>query len=324
MSSPLRTLGLGALALAVAGAASLGGAMIHAHSYKLRRRSILIGEEDVPGAKPLRIVHISDVHLSVRDNQRIDFLRDMATLDPDLVVVTGDLIAEAAAIPVVLDALGPLLDKPGVFVFGSNDYYAPRPKNPLSYFAGPSSHDDDRIELPWRELAAGLTERGWLDLTNTRGELQVRGWDLSFVGVDDPHMERDVFPAADPAKPAPTGGPALHIGVAHAPYSRVLDQFVDDGCSLIFAGHTHGGQVCPPGGRALVTNCDLPAKYVRGLFEWPVTEDPVLRGDGFVAAIPQSEAAAWVQVSGGIGTSPFAPIRTFCPPEFLQLDVLPV
>ena len=56
---------------------------------------------------------------------------------------------------------------------------------------------------------------------------------------------------------------ALTLGVTHAPYRRVLDRFTDLGADMIFAGHTHGGQVCVPGYGALVTNCDLDAARVK-------------------------------------------------------------
>ena len=53
--------------------------------------------------------------------------------DPDLVVNTGDSIPHPDAVRPFLDALGPLLDRPGVFVSGSNDLYSPEPKNPSRY-----------------------------------------------------------------------------------------------------------------------------------------------------------------------------------------------
>lgn len=87
---------------------------------------------------------------------------------------------------------------------------------------------------------------------------------------------------------------ALRIGVAHAPYLRTLDRFVADGADLIFAGHTHGGQVCLPGGRALVSNCDLDPALCKGLIDH--------RG------VP-------VNISQGLGESRFAPVRLFCPPQ---------
>ena len=258
------------------------------------------------------------------------------------------MIAEPDAVAPVLAALDELLEVPGVFVFGSNDYVAPTFKNPLAYLGGPSNRgakkgQPDRRPLPWRDMRAEFKARGWADLTNARAQMSVAGWDLEFVGVDDPHMHLDRFPdpvdgpaAGDFAGTARSAGaagtaisagkqPRMRIGVAHAPYQRVLNQMVADGCSLIFAGHTHGGQVCLPPHRALVSNCDLDPSLASGLFDWPRfpdSEEPI-KGDG--AAIAKEEAGgAWVQVSAGIGSATYMPLRTFCPPEAILLDVVPV
>jgi predicted MPP superfamily phosphohydrolase len=86
--------------------------------------------------------------------------------------------------------------------------------------------------------------------------------------------------------------------VTHAPYLRVIDAMKQDGIDLIFAGHTHGGQVRVPwfgGSKSLTTNCDLPNWRSRGL--------------------TKEENAPWLNVSAGMGYSPFAPIRVFCPSE---------
>ena len=91
----------------------------------------------------------------------------------------------------------------------------------------------------------------------------------------------------------------LAVGVTHAPYRRVLDAFTDLGADILFAGHTHGGQVRVPfARRALVANCDLPLDQARGLSTWQ-------HGD---RRIP-------VNVSAGIGTSIYAPVRFGCRPE---------
>ena len=94
----------------------------------------------------------------------------------------------------------------------------------------------------------------------------------------------------------------LNLGVAHAPYRRVLDAFVADGSELILAGHTHGGQLRLPGVGALVTNCDLPRSQARGLSDW----------DG----VP-------LNVSAGLGASPYSNYRLFTPPEATLLTLRP-
>jgi predicted MPP superfamily phosphohydrolase len=293
----------GAVAVAATAAAGLAWGLGEARAYTLRKVDVPVLPE---GSRALRVLHISDVHVTPQQRRKLNWVRGLANQEPDLVVATGDFLSHAEAIAPVLSALGPLLDRPGVFVRGSNDYFSPKPLNPFRYFAGPSRLGARRTELPTGALTAGLVAGGWLDLDNTRGSLSVRGMDLSFVGVDDPHIGRDEMPAA--------GGDrgAVHIGVAHAPYRRVLDAFMADGAQLMLAGHTHGGQVCLPGWGALVTNCDLDTRRAKGLSGWP--GDRPDAGD---------ENSGWLHVSAGLGTSPYAPVRFACRPEATLLTLVP-
>ena len=95
----------------------------------------------------------------------------------------------------------PLLERPGVFVLGSNDYFAPKPKNPPS--TSPATTRAVRGR-PAAHLGPGqaLTDAGWIDLTNARATLAVAGRDLELVGVDDPHLQYDRYDrVAGPADP---------------------------------------------------------------------------------------------------------------------------
>ena len=291
-------LALGLTATAVGCVAYAAG--FEVRSYRLRRIDVPVLAS---GSRPLRVLHVSDLHLTPGQERKKAWLRRLGALEPDLVVNTGDNLAHRLAVPAVLDALGPLLERPGVFVPGSNDYYAPRAKNPARYLL-PS---DRAIEvygrdLPWKELRDGFTEAGWLDLANARGSLVVDGRTFAFAGVDDPHLGLDRY--ADVAGPADDAD--LTIGVAHAPYLRVLDAMTADGYRLLLAGHTHGGQLCVPGWGALVTNCDLEPARAKGLSRHPARGGP---------------GASWLHVSAGLGTSPYAPLRFACPPEATLLTL---
>ncbi|TDD94806.1 metallophosphoesterase [Jiangella asiatica] len=297
-----------ALGMAVAAASGLAyAAGYEVRSYRLRRFDVPVL---APGSRPLRVLHLSDLHLTPRQRGKAAWVRQLAALEPDLVVNTGDNLAHPDAVPAVLDTLGPLLSIPGVFVFGSNDYYGPRPKNPARYLRrldkihNENARDQsDAVELPWKELRDELRAVGWLDLNNAHGSLTVDGRRLAFAGVDDPHLGRDRLD--DVAGPADDEAD-LTVGVTHAPYLRVLDTFRADGYRLLLAGHTHGGQLCLPGVGALVTNCDLDRRRAKGLSRHP--------------AVGGADAA-WLHVSAGLGTSPYAQVRFACPPEATLLTL---
>lgn len=251
-----------------------------------------------PGSSPLRVLHLSDLHMRPNQRHKQNWLRELARWEPDFVVNTGDNLSHPKAVPAVVQALGDLLSVPGVFVFGSNDYFAPMLKNPAKYL----TDKDHRLHgppLPWQDLRAAFTERGWMDMTHTRRELEVGGVTIAAAGVDDPHIDRDRYDTiAGPANAAAD----LRLGLTHSPYTRVLDRFAADGYQLVMAGHTHGGQLCVPFYGAIVTNCDLDPSRARGASRWG--------------------ADMALHVSAGIGTSPFAPLRFCCRPEATLLTLI--
>jgi predicted MPP superfamily phosphohydrolase len=286
-----------------AGVAAAGGATF-AYASLIERNMFTLRRFDVPvlspDAEPLRILHISDLHMMPEQRRKQDWVAALIGTDPDLVVVTGDNMSDPDAVPAVLRALDPFLALPGAFVFGSNDYRGPVWKNPVQYLL-PDREYVQGADLPTEDLRAAFVDAGWTDLNNARTVLKAGGRSLELVGVDDPHIDRDDYQSV--AGPISTGAD-LHIGVTHTPASRVLTAMADDGFALLLAGHTHGGQVCVPGYGALTTNCDLPHSMAKGLHRWPGSE-------------------SWLHVSAGLGTHPTAPIRFACRPEATILTLIP-
>lgn len=290
-----------------------------------------------PGTRPLRILQVSDLHFVPGQRRKLEWVRDLARLEPDLVINTGDNLSHMQAVPPVLHALDPLMSFPGLFVLGSNDIYAPHLKNPARYLTRKYNQNrEDRPLLPVDDLTEGMRKRGWLDLDNARTMLEVAGVPLEFVGVDDPHIQRDRYErvsgrASDDA--------ALTIGLTHAPYQRVLDAMTADGAGLVLAGHTHGGQLALPVMGAIVTNSDLDRGRAKGLSRWwpgagvhkvERDRDPGRDGISHVSPWqshashqPQPPEAAWLHVSAGLGTSRFAPVRFACRPEASLLTLVP-
>jgi uncharacterized protein len=204
------------------------------------------------------------------------------------------MLGEPEALHPVLASLGRFRPRLGaVAVLGSNDYYAPRPKNYFSYFL-PRRRRRFARRNPWQDLVDGLRDRGWTVLANERARIG----DIEFAGLDDGHIGRD---DASILVPASGGAARLRVGVCHAPYLRSLDAFERNGYDVVLAGHTHGGQVRLPLAGALVTNCDLPRGQARGL---------------------SRHGSSWLHVSGGIGTSKYAPFRFACRPEASLLELV--
>ena len=86
-----------------------------------------------PGTGRCGCVHVSDLHLMPGQRRKAAWVAALADLRPDLVVNTGDNISHPDAIPVALDAFSAFEGLPGVFVLGSNDYFAPEAEEPVLY-----------------------------------------------------------------------------------------------------------------------------------------------------------------------------------------------
>ncbi|MDR1833457.1 MAG: metallophosphoesterase [Propionibacteriaceae bacterium] len=224
--------------LALAGLACVAyGTFVESKLYQVRRVKLPVLP---PKSEPIRLLHISDAHLLDRDRRAVEFIKSLAGLEPDIVVATGDMISEAESIPVLADALGRLLEKPGVFTLGSSDYLKPRAVNPFKYLRERGQRRLLQADLPTGELVAALEAGGWVNVEGKDTVLDVCGVKLEFRGTGDAHIGLDDYPKVAGKRKR---GAKLLIGVTHAPYRRVLDAMTADGVELILTGLTHGGQV---------------------------------------------------------------------------------
>ena len=288
---------LGALAVLALGCLGYG-VFIEQRCYQLRRVEVPILP---PGHQPIKILHLSDLHLMPNQVKKQSWVRALARLQPDLIINTGDNLGSATALLALEFSFEPLLGTPGIFVLGSNDIYAPRPTNPLRYFSSRQGAQPVRY-LPTQDLIAMMTTMGWANAEQQRLVFSLRDSQIEIRGCSDAHINAGDYATVMGES---TSQVDILVAVTHAPYQSVMNLMVEDGVDLIFAGHTHGGQVCLPGGRALTTNCDLPTKQAKGLSQYSC-----------------QLGSAWLHVSAGLGTSPYAPYRFCCPPEASLLTLV--
>ncbi|MFC5338012.1 metallophosphoesterase [Leucobacter denitrificans] len=272
-------------------------------STLIERRLFTIRRHTVPvlpaGAAPLRVLQLSDLHLAPWQVGKINWVRSLRNLNPDLLVLTGDLMGHTQARPALLNMLEAFSDVPAVFVHGSNDYYGPRFKNPLRYLKEPSRLATREQDIDNAALTHGLEGLGFIDLNNAATTLELRGTELELFGLGDPHIKLDDEAKMREARESlGASDAAVRIGVVHAPYQAALNSLLEADASLLLAGHTHGGQVRVPGVGSLTANCDLPNRQSRGLSVWY-----------------NAHTAAYLNVSAGLGNSIYAPVRFACKPE---------
>lgn len=281
-------LGLLAIGLLVAAYAIL----VERRWYRLARYRLDI----LPGGEPLTVLHLSDLHMLDDEGHKRRFLRSLPRAD--VTIVTGDLLGEPAAVEYVVETLGPLRGRlASYFVLGSNDLFAPRPGNPLRYFVPHHRRKRRRRARRGRgdDLVRALEADGWVHLKNRRQDARLDGVAMEVLGLDDPHIHR-----GDVSASPRTDGERFGLAVVHSPDPAA--ELVASGWDLIVSGHTHGGQVRLPWGRALVTNSSIPRRMASGLHRI---------------------GASFLHVSPGLGTSKYAPFRLFCRPEATLLELRP-
>jgi predicted MPP superfamily phosphohydrolase len=245
------------------------------------------------GSTSLRVLHLSDLHFIRRDRRKARFLASLP--EADVTVLTGDVLGEAEAVEAAAAALRPTRGRvASYFVLGSNDYFRPRPGNPLRYFRRKRKH---RRGIPGAsgQLVAALEADGWLHLKNRSTDLSLDGLRVEVGGLDDPHIHRHDIRTAVRREPDRFG-----LAVVHSP--DPVAELAALGYDLIVAGHTHGGQVRLPIVGALVTNSHMPRDLARGL---------------------SRIGGAYLHVSPGLGTSKYAPFRFLCRPEATLLELRP-
>lgn len=291
-------------ASAVGAACAVWGIGIERYLFTVREATVAALPSD---SAPLRVLHISDVHMAPWQRRKQRWLASLAQWQPDVIVNTGDNLGHRDGLDGIRRAFEPFAGTPGVYVHGSNDVHGPSMRNPLLYFSGPSKRHATPERLNTAAMDAYFAqELGWSALNNAAARVDVSGRDVDFFGVNDAHRDWDNVSALPDAISALGERDAATplLGVTHAPYQRILNAFTGLGADALFGGHTHGGQVCLPFYGALVANCDIPLKQAKGLSTWT--------HDG--RTVP-------LNVSAGCGHSIYSPVRFACRPEVTLLTL---
>jgi len=287
------------LGLAGLTAATLGlglfyyGTRVETRRYRLE--TIKLNTGTVGGAPEqkqfLKILHISDLHLSGNDDEKVKFIRRITDDDYDLVILTGDVFE-------FLDGLkyGPQLlsrqPRLGAYaVFGNHDYYDYSILNKtFGRFNRKFRHPRIRNNVEPHRISLELG--GFKVLVNE--SIFLSQANLFIVGVDYPGIKESQLDLLMQKAPAD----ALKLALFHLP--KHLEMLSRAKFDAAFGGHTHGGQIRVPGIGALITDSELPRENASGIVKIGQTQ---------------------IHISRGLGADPRSNIRLFCPPAATVIEL---
>jgi len=293
--------------LALAGLSTLYySARVEPYRWRLRRRKVPLAGLP-PGLWGLRILHLSDFHITRRDWRRFKGILAFSSVEADLVAMTGDFVdeddeAEARLAADLLDRFEAPLGK--FAVLGNHDRFRRGTRRAISLvrtirfsLTGVEDRDPDLVSttgLPHigRLLLGGRTRL----LLNEAHPVTRNGTRFWVVGVDDNHLGFDDLGRALAGVPAGE----FSILLAHSP--TILPAAEGAGIPLVLAGHTHGGQVRLPLVGTIAVGARRPAGDAVGLL-------PTRTG--------------YIHISPGLGSSRSLPFRFGCPPEATLLELVP-
>jgi predicted MPP superfamily phosphohydrolase len=279
--------------IAAAGGAVLGGAALYLYASRVEARAYRLETVRLSTGKgvKLRILHLSDLHLSYPETHKIDFLERITDDDYDLIVFTGDIFENYTGTQYAkhLVTRRPRL---GTYaVLGNHDYYA------YTWFHKTVGRMSRQFRHPKQKrdvmpLITALQDSG---ITVLRNSSKLFAADrLALIGIDYPGITPEELKAL--VEQADSNW--LVAAILHLP--RRLHQLPAAGVDVAFAGHTHGGQVRLPGLGALITDSELHRSEASGLITREHTK---------------------IHVSRGLGADPKTNFRLFCPPAATIVEI---
>lgn len=228
-----------------------------------------------PALAGLRLLHLSDLHLRAYWGQPYDELIErVRAAMPDLILITGDIIENKVdprpALPFVRRLIPNLRSRLGIYAIQGN-------------------HDPDALMPHLPELGVHIVTHRRVELGDgdTRFEL------IGLTGHSPSELDMEFL----------RGLPERRIGMPRVVMCHYPDLFGEAQAlepDLYLTGHTHGGQICLPNGRPILTHDRMPRRFARGIHRIGRT---------------------WFVVSQGMGFSG-PPIRLFCPAEVMEITLV--
>lgn len=226
------------------------------HDIELVRRELRIA--NLPAAfDGYRILHLADLHIDLRPELLTPaVLAIVESVECDLCVNTGDYVIAHRKWATAFQELRQIHAAVGVPHFGIL-----------------GNHDS-------LGLVADLESTGHRLLLNESVKLTRDGAELWLAGVDDPHyFESDDLDHALRDIPQVAGSRPATLLLAHTP--AFAEKAAASGrVDAMLCGHTHGGQMCLPGGWALVTHADCPRERLKGAWQIGTMSGYTSRGAG--------------------------------------------
>lgn len=193
-----------------------------------------------PAFEAFTLLQISDLHLDMADDFPHALIEAVRHVNYDLCVLTGDFKAETS----------------GPYAAALHGLQQVRTHLQGEVYGVLGNHDTIC-------MVPAMESMGIRMLLNEEVALQREGEAIYLAGIDDPHYYRadNIEKAGDAI---PEG--ALSILLAHSP--EIYRHAAHADFDVMLCGHTHAGQICLPGGFALMCNAACPRKYCTGAWRY--------------------------------------------------------
>ena len=225
-----------------------------------------IASDRIPEAfAGFRIAQVSDLHNKDFGEGYGQLLTLLSQINPDIIVVTGDLI----------DSRQTDLDIALEFAWQAG-------KIARVYYV--SGNHEARVP-EYEDLKIGLVKAGVVILENQKVQITREGESITIMGIDDPSFQEDYLfgdsesVARQAIENLQNESDGYTILLSHRP--ELFDLYVETEMDLVFSGHAHGGQFrLPFVGGLVAPNQGFFPKYDAGLFSEGSTNMIVSRGVG--------------------------------------------